>query len=128
MHVQDLEIANAVWEEGAALIVAVNKWDLIEDKDTNTAERGERALREGAPFLAFVPFLYVSAKTGQRVTKLLPLILETAGEREKRVPTAEGNRRLQTLGARQQPPHPVGESGRLFDAAPTATAPPPVAL
>jgi len=123
-----LKIANAAWEQGAALIVAVNKWDLIEEKDTNTAERGERALKERAPFLAFVPFLYVSAKTGQRVTKLLPLIVETASEREKRVPTAEVNRVLETLVARQQPPQPVGESVRLLYASQIGTAPPRFAI
>ncbi len=128
MHAQDLKIANAAWEQGAALIVAVNKWDLIEEKDTNTAERGERALKERAPFLAFVPFLYVSAKTGQRVTKLLPLIVETASEREKRVPTAEVNRVLETLVARQQPPQPVGESVRLLYASQIGTAPPRFAI
>jgi GTPase len=128
MHAQDLKIANAAWEQGAALIVAVNKWDLIDEKDTNTAERGERALRERAPFLSFVPFLYLSAKTGQRVTKLLPLILETAGERDKRVPTAEVNRVLETLVARQQPPQPVGESVRLLYASQIGTAPPRFAI
>src|SRR2546427_33144 len=92
MHVQDLRIANDAWERGAAIIVAVNKWDLIEEKDTNTAVRGQRELEAGAPFLQFIPFLYVSAKTGQRVAKLLDLILEVAEERTKRVPTHEVNR------------------------------------
>src|SRR2546422_314064 len=75
-------------ERGTAIIIAANKWDLIEEKDTNTAARGERELKERAPFLQFIPFLYVSAKTGQRVPRLLELILEVAAEREKRVPTA----------------------------------------
>jgi GTP-binding protein len=128
MHVQDLKIANAAWEQGAALIVAVNKWDLIEEKDTNTAARGERELEQRAPFLQFVPFLYLSAKTGQRVTRLLPLILEAAGEREKRVPTAEVNRVLAVLVDRQQPPQPVGESVRLLYASQIGTAPPRFAV
>src|SRR5205823_5215819 len=67
MHTQDLKIANDAWERGAAIIVAVNKWDLIEEKETNTAARGQRELEERAPFLRFIPFLYLSAKTGQRV-------------------------------------------------------------
>src|SRR6266550_3550033 len=70
MHVQDLKIANDAWERGAAIIVAVNKWDLIEEKETNTAARGQREVEERAPFLQFIPFLYLSAKTGQRVPKL----------------------------------------------------------
>src|SRR5712692_3410803 len=81
MHTQDLRIATEAWDRGAAVIVAVNK----------------RELKERAPFLAFIPFLYVSAKTGQRVTKLLDLTLQVAEEREKRVPTAEVNRVLEAL-------------------------------
>src|SRR5207237_466550 len=83
--------------------------DLIEEKETNTAARGERELKDRAPFLEFIPFLYLSAKTGQRVPRLLALIVEVATERDKRVPTAEVNRVLETLVDRQQPPQPVGE-------------------
>ena len=128
MHVQDLKIANDAWDRGAALIVAVNKWDLIEEKETNTAVRGERELKDRAPFLEFIPFLYVSAKTGQRVQKLLALIVEVAAERDKRVPTAEVNRVLETLVDRQQPPQPVGASVRLLYASQIGTAPPRFAI
>src|SRR5205807_6312322 len=114
MHTQELRIANDAWERGAGVIVAVNKWDLIAEKDSNTAIRGERELKDRAPFLAFIPFLYVSAKTGQRVQKLLALIVEVAAERDKRVPTAEVNRVVETLVDRQQPPQPVGASVRLL--------------
>src|SRR5438876_6638142 len=128
MHVQDLKIANDAWERGAAIIVAVNKWDLIEEKETNTAARGQREVEERAPFLRFIPFLYLSAKTGQRVPKLLELILEVAEERAKRVPTAEVNRVLGALVDRQQPPQPVGESVRLLYASQIGTAPPRFAI
>ena len=128
MHVQDLKIANDAWERGAAVIVAVNKWDLIEEKDTMTAVRGERELKTRAPFLAYIPFLYVSAKAGQRVSKLLDLILRVAEERVKRVPTAEVNRVLEVLVERQQPPQPVGESVRLLYASQIGTAPPRFAV
>jgi GTP-binding protein len=128
MHVQDLRIIGDAWERGAGVIVAVNKWDLIEEKDSNTAVRGEEELAERAPFLRFIPFLYVSAKTGQRVTKLFDLILTVAEERGKRVPTAEVNRVLETLVSRQQPPQPVGESVRLFYATQIGTAPPRFAI
>ena len=128
MHVQDLKIANDAWEQGAAIIVAVNKWDLIDEKETNTAARGQREVEERAPFLQFIPFLYLSAKTGQRVPKLLELILEVANERTKRVPTAEVNRVLGALVDRQQPPQPVGESVRLLYASQIGTAPPRFAI
>ena len=113
MHAQDLKIANDAWERGAGLIIAVNKWDLIEEKETN---------------LEYIPFVYVSAKTGQRVTRLLDLILAVAEEREKRVPTAEVNRVLESLLQRQQPPQPVGEPVRLFYATQIGTAPPRFAV
>jgi GTP-binding protein len=128
MHVQDLKIANEAWEHGAALVIAVNKWDLVEEKDTNTAVRGEREIKGRAPFLECVPFLYLSAKTGQRVTQLVDVILEVAEEREKRVPTAEVNRVLEALVDRQQPPQPVGESVRLLYASQIGTAPPRFAI
>ncbi len=128
MHAQDLKIIGDAWERGAGVIVAVNKWDLIEEKDSNTAVRGEEELALKAPFLRFIPFLYVSAKDGQRVTKLFDLILTVAEERSKRVPTAEVNRVLETLVTRQQPPQPVGESVRLFYATQIGTAPPRFAI
>jgi GTP-binding protein len=128
MHVQDLKIANDAWEKGAAVIVVVNKWDLIEEKETNTAVRGEKELKARAQFLEFIPFYYVSAKTGQRVAKLLDAILKVADERHKRVPTAEVNRVLEELLERQQPPQPVGESVRLFYATQVGTAPPRFAV
>jgi len=128
MHAQDLRIANDAWERGTGLIVAVNKWDLIEEKDSNTAVRGERELKAKAPFLEFLPFLYVSAKTGQRVPRLLEIILRVAEERDKRVPTAEVNRVLEALVDRQQPPQPVGESVRLLYASQIGTAPPRFAI
>ncbi len=128
MHAQDLKIANEAWERGAAVIIAVNKWDLIEEKETNTAARGQRELEERAPFLQFVPFLYVSAKTGQRVSKLLDLILDVSEQRAKRVSTAEVNRVLEVLTDRQQPPQPVGESVRLLYASQIGTAPPRFAI
>ena len=128
MHVQDLKIANDAWEHGAAIIVAVNKWDLIDEKETNTAARGQREVEERAPFLQFIPFLYLSAKTGQRVPKLLELILDVADERAKRVPTSEVNRVLEALVDRQQPPQPVGESVRLLYASQIGTAPPRFAI
>jgi GTP-binding protein len=128
LHEQDMRIANDAWEKGVGVLIAVNKWDLIEEKETNTAVRGEKELKARAPFLSFIPFYYVSAKTGQRVVKLLDAILEVAAEREKRVPTAEVNRVLEALLARQQPPQPVGESLRLFYATQVGTAPPRFAV
>ena len=128
LHNQDLRIATQAWEKGCGLIILVNKWDLVEDKDTNTASRGEKTLIEKAPFLEWVPFLYVSAVTGQRVRKLLDLIGEVAEQREKRIPTAEVNKVLGELTDRVSPPQKAGDEVKLLYASQIGTAPPEFAI
>src|SRR5207248_11023100 len=80
---QDLKIATLAWEAGRGLILVVNKWDLAE-KDDKAAARFEKEAGEKAPFMKFVPFVFTSAITGQRVTRILELILQVEVEREKR--------------------------------------------
>jgi GTPase len=128
MHNQDLRIATQAWDRGAGLIVLVNKWDLIEEKDANTARQGQEALIAKAPFLRYVPFLYVSALTGQRVRKVLDLIVEVAESRERRVPTAEVNKVLAELIERNAPPQKPGEEVKLLYASQVGTAPPTLAI
>ena len=128
LHAQDLRIATEAWDRGCGLVVAVNKWDLIQEKDANTAKRGQEQLIEKAPFLKFVPFLYVSAESGQRVHQLLQAILDVAEARELRVPTAEVNRVLQALVARSSPPQKPGEEVKLLYASQVGTAPPTIAI
>ena len=128
MHAQDLRIATEAWEYGAGLIIAVNKWDLIPEKDPNTAKRGQDLLADKAPFLRFVPFVYISALAGQRVSRLPDLILEVAEARERRIPTAEVNRVLQDLIARNAPPQEQGEEVKLLYASQIGTRPPMIAI
>jgi GTP-binding protein len=128
MHNQDLRIATEAWDRGCGLIIVVNKWDLIEEKDANTAKRGEEILTDKAPFLENVPFIYTSAVTGQRVQKILDLILQVAEARQQRVATAEVNRVLQELLARAAPPQKEGEAVKLLYAAQIGVAPPAIAI
>jgi GTP-binding protein len=125
---QDLRIATEAWDRGAGLIIAVNKWDLIEEKDANTAARGQEQLVAKAPFLQYVPFLYVSSLSGQRARKVLDLIVEVAEARTKRVGTAEVNRVLEELVQRQQPPQKAGEEVKLLYASQIGTSPPAFAI
>src|SRR5215213_9450552 len=81
---QDLKIAALAWDAGRGLIVVVNKWDLAEKDDKATAKY-QKAAGEKAPFLKFVPFLFTSALTGQRVNTVLDRILEVETERAKRI-------------------------------------------
>lgn len=127
-HVQDLRVAAEAWDRGSGLIVAVNKWDLVPDKDANTAERGRGLVVDRAPFLGAVPFEYVSALTGQRVRRILDQIVDVAEQRIRRVGTAEVNRVLEGLLQRNQPPQRGGQEVRIFYGSQIATAPPTFAV
>jgi GTP-binding protein len=128
LHNQDLRIATQAWERGAGLIIVVNKWDLVAEKDANTARQGQEALIAKAPFLRYVPFVYVSALTGQRVRKVLDQIVEVAEGREVRVPTAEVNKVLTELIERNAPPQKPGEEVKILYASQIGTAPPTLAI
>ena len=128
LHNQDLRIATEAWDRGCGLIIVVNKWDLIEEKDAGTARRGQDQLVEKAPFLRYVPFLYASALTGQRARKLLDMILEVADAREARVATSEVNRVLEALIQASNPPQKPGEEIKLLYASQIGTAPPTIAI
>jgi len=127
LHNQDLKIAALAWEIGRGVIVVVNKWDLSE-KDTNSAHKFAKEAAEKAPFLRFVPFLFTSALTGQRVTKILDVILEVDAERKKRISTSQVNTRLEELVARRQPPQAAGREVKLNYATQVETTPPMIAV
>jgi GTP-binding protein len=127
LHNQDLKIANLAWESGRGLIVIVNKWDLKE-KDDKTAAKFEKECAERAPFLGFVPFIFTSALTGQRVTRVLDLLLEVDAERSKRITTSQVNTILESLIARRQPPQAAGREIRLLYATQVEVAPPTIAV
>jgi GTP-binding protein len=128
LHNQDLRIATEAWDRGCGLVIAVNKWDLVEEKDANTARRGQEDLIEKAPFLRHVPFVYVSALTGQRARKVLDHILAVAEARDRRIPTAEVNRVLASLLERSGPPQKPGEEVKLLYASQIGTGPPTFAI
>jgi len=127
LHKQDLKIATLAWDAGRALIVVVNKWDL-KDKDDKTAAKFQKECEEKAPYLRFVPFLFTSAVTGQRVTKVLEVILTVEAEGAKRISTSDVNDALQELLARRQPPQAAGNEVKLNYATQVETAPPAIAV
>ena len=128
LHNQDLKIAALAWEAGRGLIVVVNKWDIKEEKGDKTASKFEKECAEKAPFLKFVPFLFTSALTGQRVTKVLDVITEVDEERRKRITTSQVNDALQELLARRQPPQAAGHEIKLNYATQVETNPPAIAV
>ncbi|MGI9077787.1 MAG: ribosome biogenesis GTPase Der [Gemmatimonadaceae bacterium] len=127
LHNQDLKIATLAWENGRALIIVVNKWDLKE-KESKTAAHFEKEMEEKAPYFRFIPFLFTSALTGQRVHRVLDLILTVEGERHKRISTSQVNTRLEELVARRQPPQAAGREIKLLYATQVETAPPTIAV
>jgi len=127
LHNQDLKIAALAWESGRGLVVVVNKWDLKE-KENNTAAKFETECQEKAPFLNFVPFIFTSALSGQRVTKVLDLLLEVDAERHKRISTSNVNTTLEAIVGRRQPPQAAGREIKLNYATQVETAPPVIAV
>jgi GTP-binding protein len=127
IHNQDLVIANMAWEAGRGLIVVVNKWDLVE-KDDKAVHKFEKKAHEKAPFLKFVPFLFTSAITGQRVSKILEVIQLVDEESRKRISTSEVNERLSELLARRQPSQAAGREVKLNYATQVSIAPPTIAF
>jgi GTP-binding protein len=99
VHAQDLKIANEAWERGAALIVAVNKWDLVEEKDRRFKELGE----EVEPF-ARARLIRTSARTGAGVRRVPEALRETHGRWALRAPTASVNEVLRAAQAERRAP------------------------
>jgi GTP-binding protein len=126
-HNQDLSIANMAWEAGRGLIVVVNKWDLV-DKDDKATHKFEKKAQEKAPFLKHVPFLFTSALTGQRVSKILDVIQLVDEESKKRISTSQVNERLSELLARRQPSQAAGREVKLNYATQVSVAPPTIAF
>jgi GTPase len=127
VHQQDLRIANMAWEAGRGLIIVVNKWDLAE-KDDKSVHKYEKKAHEKAPFLKFVPFLFTSALTGQRVSKILDIIQLVDEEAHKRITTSQVNERLSELLARRQPSQAAGREVKLNYATQVSVSPPTIAV
>lgn len=87
----DATIAGYAVDAGCSIIVAVNKWDVVKDKETNTAAEFERGLRDKMKFLDWAPVITISALTGQRVDKILPLVVRADEARARRIPTSQLN-------------------------------------
>ena len=121
---QDAHVAGYVVEEGRGLVVAVNKWDLVENKTDRTFDQYVEWIRNQTPFLDFAPIVSISAKTHQRVGRVLELAIDIWGERRKRVSTGELNRILRAATDRQQPPVVKGRRPKIFYGTQAAIAPP----
>jgi GTPase len=88
----DANIAGYAVESGCSVIIAVNKWDALEEKETNTIYRFEDDLRQKMKFLDWAPMITISALTGQRVANILPLVVKANEARNLRIPTSKLNK------------------------------------
>lgn len=108
---QDKKIGEMSNEAGKALIIAVNKWDLVENKHSTTVNEFTKKIREEAPHLDFAPIIFLSALTGQRVSKIFPSVLEVYEHSRKKISTSLLNRVI--LEAFTLSPPPVSSGKRL---------------
>lgn len=120
---QDAHVAGYVLEEMRSIIVLVNKWDIVE-KDSFTLDAYTRQIRADLKFMDYVPVLFISALTGQRVDKVLPLAFQIYDERQRRMPTGELNRLVDDATVRHPPPHKAGKSCKFYYATQAGVDPP----
>ncbi len=120
---QDVKIAGYVHEEGKPSVLVVNKWDLIE-KDTNTMNKFKKDMQVDLAFMDYVPFLFISAKTGQRVNKLLSAAKESYAQSIRRITTGTLNDIVNEAVSMTEPPAMSGKRLKIYYATEVSVQPP----
>lgn len=120
---QDTHIAGMLIEESAGVIVLVNKWDLVE-KDTHTINEFEEKIRTELNFMPYVPMVFISAESGQRINKIFPTVLEVNEARYQRIPTNQLNKFMREATAIHPPPSKGGKRVKFFYITQPGVAPP----
>ncbi len=120
---QDTHIAGYIEERKKGIVLAINKWDLVEKDDRTVGRFVERA-RETFDFVPYAPIVFTSAETGQRVTQILEVAMTVMAERTRRVPTGELNRLIKDLINRHPPPSRPGRWVKFYYATQAAVEPP----
>jgi GTP-binding protein len=110
---QDAHIAGFILDAWKSAVVLVNKWDAVE-KDTHSMAEFTEHVRQELNFMDYMPILFISAKTGQRVDQVLPLALQVQEERITRLPTSKINRVLQNAQSRHAPPSHAGTALKIY--------------
>ncbi len=124
---QDVKIIGYVHEQGKPSVIVMNKWDTVE-KDTHTVNRFEEILKEDLKFMDYYKSIYVSAKTGQRVEKILQAAEEAYAHANFRVPTGALNDLIGDAVRMQEPPSYLGRRMRVFFSSQVGVCPPTFAL
>ena len=121
---QDTKIAGLVHEAGKAAIIVVNKWDAVENKETNTMRDMEAQVRNGLSYMLYAPVLFLSALTGSRVDKLFQVIQNVHTQNTSRITTGALNSVLADATARVQPPTDKGRRLKIYYMTQAGTKPP----
>ena len=120
---QDSKVAGLAHEAGKGCVIAVNKWDAVE-KDGSTMTAYRKKLEEDFSFMSYAPFLFLSAKTGQRIDRLFELIKHVANSNAMRIATGMLNDVLAQATARVQPPTDKGKRLKIYYMTQASTKPP----
>ena len=120
---QDSKVAGYAHEQGKGCVVVVNKWDAVE-KDTNTMAHFRKDLEENLSFMSYVPIIFISALTGQRVEQLYELINQVNANNAMRITTGKLNDILANATARVQPPTDKGKRLKIYYITQPSTRPP----
>lgn len=120
---QDSKIAGYAHDNGKAMIIAVNKWDIVQ-KDDKSYKEFEKSIRETLGFLQYAPILFISAKTGKRVDKLLDTINLVYLNYIKRISTGKLNDIINEAVLMNQPPSDKGKRGKIYYATQVSVKPP----
>ncbi len=121
---QDTKIAGLVHEAGKAAIIVVNKWDAVDDKQTNTMRDKEIGVRQGLSYMTYAPVVFLSALTGQRVDKLFSVIQDVYKQNTSRITTGALNSVLADATSRVQPPSDKGRRLKIYYMTQAGTKPP----
>ena len=121
---QDKKIASIITEAGKGMVIAINKWDLIEDKKSNTVNQFEKKLANEIPFLDYVPKIYISAVTHQRLNQVFTRVVEVQAEHSKRVSTGLLNKVINEAYALNPPQTIRNKRLKIMYATQASTEPP----
>lgn len=124
---QDAKIAGIAHERGKGIIIAVNKWDLIE-KNNSTIKEFEGDIKRTLNFIPYAPILFVSVLTGQRIEKMFPLIESIINNRAMRIQTGVLNEIITEALAMHQPPSDKGKRLKVFYVTQVSIKPPSFAV
>ncbi len=121
---QDAKIAGIAHERGKGIVIAVNKWDAVADKHTNSTKEYEADIRRILSYLSYAEIIFISAETGQRLDKLFQTIDMVLENQSRRIATGVLNEIMTEAVALQAPPTDKGKRLKLFYITQVAVKPP----